>query len=255
MPLWSDPLFSAADRTLPLPKHSRSVGRDPCASGGHGPRRPLGCDTPRCSRRAAVIPLQRPGLQLRHLPQWLQASGVATLPLRHRLTDALPWQQPEVFVHGRRHPTPRLTCWVADPGCTYRYSGLRQVITPWIPELSELRERLQRLLGVRFNSLLLNRYRSGADRMGWHADAEPELDPAAPIASLSLGATRALRFRPRPGDGLAREQPSFAVDLADGDLLLMDPPTQHHWQHGLPPRLRLQGERLNLTFRLIRGLP
>jgi alkylated DNA repair dioxygenase AlkB len=42
------------------------------------------------------------------------------------------------------------------------------------------------------------------------------------------------------------------VRLEDGDLLLMDPPTQRHWQHALPPRARVVAERLNLTFRVIR---
>jgi alkylated DNA repair dioxygenase AlkB len=81
---------------------------------------------------------------------------------------------------------------VADPGCSYRYSGLDQVITPWSPPLEKLRDRLEQVLGLRFNSLLLNRYRTGADRMGWHADDEPELDAGAPIASLSLGVSRPL---------------------------------------------------------------
>ena len=198
-----------------------------------------------------MIPLERPGLRLRHAPAWLQAAGLDTGTLRRRLVGELPWQQPEVRVYGRLHRTPRLTCWVADPGCTYRYSGLSQTITPWTADLEALRQRLEQELGIRFNSLLLNLYRSGADRMGWHADDEPELDDQAPIASLSLGATRALRFRPRPRDPLGNGEAPFAIDLADGDLLLMDPPSQRHWQHALPPRQRLLGERLNLTFRRI----
>ena len=110
-----------------------------------------------------------------------------------------------------------------------------------------MRDLLQQQLGVRFNSLLLNRYRDGADRMGWHADDEAELDDQAPIASLSLGVARDLRFRPRRGTEAA-----FAVNLADGDLLVMDPPSQNHWQHALPPRARVVAERINLTFRVIR---
>ncbi|MDA0216261.1 MAG: alpha-ketoglutarate-dependent dioxygenase AlkB, partial [Cyanobacteria bacterium] len=42
------------------------------------------------------------------------------------------------------------------------------------------------------------------------------------------------------------------LELAHGDLLLMEPPTQLWWQHALPRRLRLQQERLNLTFRVVR---
>ena len=201
-----------------------------------------------------MIALQRPGLSLRHAPGWLQAQGIATAELRRELACTLPWQQPLVRVYGRQHPTPRLTCWVADPGCTYRYSGLEQAITAWTPPLSALRQRLQQQLGVRFNSLLLNRYRDGSDRMGWHADDEPELDPQAPIASLSLGVSRDLRFRPRPADGAATgtAAAAFNLPLADGDLLVMEAPTQRHWQHALPERRRLSSERINLTFRLIR---
>ncbi len=193
-----------------------------------------------------MIRIERPGLLLRHAPAWLQQQGLNTQHLRHALVSGLAWEQPLVTVYGKQHRTPRLTCWVADPGCSYRYSGLQQRIHPWTDELSLLRERLQQQLGVRFNSLLLNRYRDGADRMGWHADDEPELDVQAPIASLSLGVARDLRFRPRQGTDA-----SFALNLADGDLLVMDPPSQRHWQHALPPRARVMAERINLTFRVI----
>lgn len=196
-----------------------------------------------------AMAIRRPGLALLHGPRWL--GDDERQALQRHLETAIPWEQPEVRVFGRVHPVPRLVAWYADPGCSYRYSGLCHGAAPWTPSLAALREQLRRRLGLDFNSLLLNRYRSGADRMGWHADDEAELDDRAPIASLSLGATRALRFRPRPRDPLADGEPPFAIDLADGDLLLMDPPSQRHWQHGLPQRLRLQGERLNLTFRLI----
>jgi alkylated DNA repair dioxygenase AlkB len=194
-----------------------------------------------------LIRIERSGLQLRHGSAWLQQQGIGTQDLRQRLVDGLVWQQPLVTVYGKQHRTPRLTCWVADPGCSYRYSGLQQEIHPWTRDLETLRDLLQQQLGVRFNSLLLNRYRDGADRMGWHADDEAELDDQAPIASLSLGVARDLRFRPRRGTEAA-----FAVNLADGDLLVMDPPSQNHWQHALPPRARVVAERINLTFRVIR---
>jgi alkylated DNA repair dioxygenase AlkB len=194
-----------------------------------------------------LIRIERTGLELRHGVAWLQQQGLHTPQLRQVLGQSLAWEQPLVTVYGKQHRTPRLTCWVADPGCSYRYSGLQQAIHPWTLELETLRQLLLDQLGVRFNSLLLNRYRDGADRMGWHADDEPELDDQAPIVSLSLGAARDLRFRPRRGG----EAP-FAINLADGDLLVMDPPSQRHWQHALPPRARVQQERINLTFRVIR---
>lgn len=203
--------------------------------------------------------VERPGLRLRHRPAWLPPARAAELLAA--LQAEVPWKQEAITLYGRRHLLPRLTCWMADPGCGYRYSGLANAIEPWSPAAAELREALEQLTGWRFNSLLLNRYRDGRDAMGWHADDEPELDPAAPIASLSLGAPRDFRLRPRPSprrpvdlpppEGHGQALP-FNIPLHSGDLLLMEAPTQWWWQHALPRRLRLQQERLNLTFRVVR---
>lgn len=193
--------------------------------------------------------IERPGLRLVLHRRWLQERGHATSSLLANLIATSSWEQPELTLYGRTHPVPRLTSWMADPGCSYRYSGIDHHPVPLSPVADQLRQELEGLVGPRFNSLLLNLYRHGHDRMGWHADDEPELDPSAPIASLSLGASRDLRFRPR---SRASGQPPFNLRLDDGDLLLMEPPTQQHWQHGLPSRTRVTSQRLNLTFRVIR---
>ena len=192
--------------------------------------------------------IERPGLRLVLHRRWLQQRGHATSSLLASLITTSTWRQPELTLYGRTHPVPRLTSWMADPGCSYRYSGIDHDPVPLSPIADQLRQELQQWIGPRFNSLLLNLYRHGHDRMGWHADDEPELDPSAPIASLSLGASRDLRFRPRSRP--AGPHP-FNLRLDDGDLLLMEPPTQKHWQHGLPSRTRVTSQRLNLTFRVI----
>ena len=201
-----------------------------------------------CGPGPGVAPdcLEHPGLRLRHWRGWLaQAETV-----REALLQEVPWRQEQITLWGQTHPLPRLTCWMADPGCAYTYSGLRNHPQPWSPMAARLRAQVEAQAGCRFNSLLLNLYRDGRDRMGWHADDEPELDPMAPIASLSLGATRAFQLRPRrPIDG---QRQTLSLELGDGDLLLMDPPTQQYWLHQLPQRLRVQEARLNLTFRLVR---
>ncbi|MDM7953178.1 MAG: alpha-ketoglutarate-dependent dioxygenase AlkB [Cyanobium sp. CZS 25K] len=184
--------------------------------------------------------------RLRHRRGWVSAAEADGWLAQ--LQQEVPWKQEHITVYGRRHAMPRLTCWMADPGCGYRYSGLENSIEPWTPLTASIRRRVAAAAARDFNSLLLNLYRDGRDAMGWHADDEAELDPEAPIASLSLGATRTLRFRPRQRD----TAPSVAVELANGDLLLMDPPTQQHWQHGLPRRLKVDTPRLNLTFRVVR---
>jgi alkylated DNA repair dioxygenase AlkB len=188
-----------------------------------------------------------PGLALRFWPGWAAADADALL---ERLRGEVPWKQERLTLFGRTHPLPRLTCWVGEPGCSYTYSGVANAIEPWSPLLQHLRERVERATGCRFNSLLLNRYRDGRDKLHWHADDEAELDPAAPIASLSFGAARSFRLKPKLR-GLHGGDP-LVYELAHGDLLVMDPPTQEQWLHQVPPRLRVKEERINLTFRLIR---
>ena len=189
---------------------------------------------------------ERSGLHLRHWPRWLdqQEHWLAALE------RDVPWKQEQITLWGRTHPLPRLTCWMGDPGCCYSYSGVYNTIEPWTATVQDLRQRVEEQVGWSFNSLLLNLYRDGRDKLDWHADDEPELDPAAPIASLSLGACRSFRLRPASPDRQPADTLSF--ELGQGDLLVMDPPTQEHWQHQVPQRLRLQQPRLNLTFRSIR---
>jgi len=200
--------------------------------------------------------IERPGLRLRLWTGWL-ADEAAVM---ERLQREVPWRQEEVTLFGRRQPMPRLTCWMAEPGCSYTYSGLRQRIQPWTPTVAALKRDVEEAVGCRFNSLLLNLYRDGHDAMGWHADDEGELASDRPIASLSLGAARTFRLRPRPGKGAEPpphpgEAPTtepLAFELGHGDLLVMDPPTQRHWQHQVPRRLRVGLPRINLTFRVVR---
>jgi len=198
--------------------------------------------------------IEQSGLALRHWPRWLQQQTNPELQPQRLLThlrQEIPWQQPVIRVYGRMHPIPRQSCWIGDAGCQYRYSGLLQTPEAWSAPLLALRQLLEESLACGFNSLLLNRYRDGLDRMGWHADDEPELAADQPIASLSLGVSRSLRFRPKPAPAGPGDGSPFCLELADGDLLVMDAPTQKHWLHALPERRRVAGERINLTFRRI----
>jgi alkylated DNA repair dioxygenase AlkB len=139
-----------------------------------------------------------------------------------------------------------LAAFLAEPSVAYRYSGVVHRGQGWpdwfVPLLQQMNERC----GVAFNGCLFNHYRDGHDRMGWHADDEPEIDAGQPIASLSLGATRSFQLRRR--DGAERH----SLELSDGDLLVMTPPCQQQWVHGLPVRKRVTTPRINLTFRVFK---
>ncbi|MCY4452332.1 MAG: alpha-ketoglutarate-dependent dioxygenase AlkB [Immundisolibacterales bacterium] len=154
------------------------------------------------------------------------------------------WERHRVRIRGREVDCPRLSGWQGD--ATYSYSGLTLRPAPWTPGVTAVRRRIEAATGEAFNSVLANLYRDGNDRMGWHADDEPELGPAPVIASASFGAAR--RFLLRPKRGRARSVPNV---LEPGSLLVMRGPTQRHWLHSLPPTRRPVGPRINFTFRRI----
>ena len=166
------------------------------------------------------------------------------------LDTELAWQQPSLRLYGREHPIPRHQVWMGTPEASYRYSGREFLPEPWHPAVADLCERVITALAAagidaRFNSVLLNRYASGEERMGWHSDDEPELGDDPLIAAVSLGADRPLRFRWK-----RRAAPAFNVWLPHGSLLVMGPGVQRQLQHALLPR-RLPGVRISLTFRLV----
>ncbi|WP_052383820.1 alpha-ketoglutarate-dependent dioxygenase AlkB family protein [Litchfieldella xinjiangensis] len=170
--------------------------------------------------------------------------------LLNYLDQTLDWKQPSLRLYGREHPIPRRQVWMGDSNATYRYSGKEFQPAPWLPALIPVRERVEARIAAlgfpaRFNSILLNRYADGEERMGWHSDDEPELGPEPIVVALSLGAERPLRLRWRD-----RRSEAFNVWLPNDSLLLMGPGTQQQLQHALLPR-RVPGLRISLTFRYV----
>lgn len=154
-----------------------------------------------------------------------------------------------VKVFGKIHNLPRKQSAYGEPGLEYRYSGTTIPAKPWTPTLEYLRDVIEEKTGFRYNFVLVNRYKDGADKMGFHKDDEKELDPEVPIASLTLGAERDFIFRHQ--DKRTNHLADEKLVLTNGLLLLMRPPTNRWWYHGLPPRKKCTAPRINLTFRRI----
>ncbi|AKF10226.1 alpha-ketoglutarate-dependent dioxygenase AlkB family protein [Sandaracinus amylolyticus] len=173
--------------------------------------------------------------------------------LAARIVESSPLGAETLRIGAREVLTPRRTAWHGDPGRVYAYSGRTFEPAPWTAPLVEIRDRVEALTGVRFDSVLVNEYRDGRDSMGWHSDDEPELGPHAPddvlIASVSLGAHRRFLLRHR------RRGETHELPLGHGDLLVMGGTTQRRWQHSVPKTAKPVGARVSLTFRLVRPRP
>src|SRR5690606_15717201 len=135
-------------------------------------------------------------------------------------------------------PLPRLTAWYGDSGKSYTYSGIKSEPNEWNKGLLYLKQQIERVAGVEFNSVLLNWYRDGEDYLSWHADDEKELGLNPVIASVNFGETRDFFLR-RNVD----KSQKITIPLRHGTLLVMSGELQHHWQHSVPKRKRVDGSR------------
>lgn len=185
--------------------------------------------------------------------QWMPAlfDPTESAQLFDALYKAVDWRQEEILLFGKRVAQPRLTAWHGDSDAHYRYSGLPLRPVPWTEILLQIRQRVEEATQTRYNSVLLNLYRDGKDSMGWHSDDEPELGTEPTIASLSFGATRVFQLKPKKRAGAK----IMSLELNPGSLLVMRGATQSHFVHAVPKDRHIGTPRINLTFRMIKGIP
>jgi alkylated DNA repair dioxygenase AlkB len=123
----------------------------------------------------------------------------------------------------------------------YRGKTIDTPIRPWmeIPVLAEIAASLSRETGQTYHVCVVQYYNNGGVGILPHRDKE--MAPGTIIASISLGATREMRFERH---GCA----PVSVPLTQGTLCLIQPPTNDHWLHSIP-KDATTGWRMSLVFR------
>jgi alkylated DNA repair dioxygenase AlkB len=135
-----------------------------------------------------------PAGQSKGLPQHLleyrpgMISAAESDALLQGWISGTPWKQTTQKMWDKEYLTPRLTCWYGDTG---KIAGT----LPWTNALQAIREKVEPLAGMQFNSVLLNYYRDGNDSVAWHSDKESIMGSQPVIASVSFGQVRSFDIR------------------------------------------------------------
>ncbi|OMP75136.1 alpha-ketoglutarate-dependent dioxygenase AlkB [[Flexibacter] sp. ATCC 35208] len=156
------------------------------------------------------------------------------------------WKQESMNMYGKKIYFPRLTAWYGNNDKPYSFSGITLQPLPWTSEILKIKSKIELITKIMFNSVLLNLYRDGNDSISWHTDAEKELGINPIIASVNFGATRKFQLRH------IKSKEKLEIELTHGSLLIMQGELQHFWQHQVPKTSKPIGERINLTFRVIK---
>ena len=166
--------------------------------------------------------------------------------LLKNLRSNIIWKQESMNMYGKKIDFPRLTAWYGNNDKPYSFSGITLQPLPWTSEILTIKSKIEPVAKTEFNSVLLNLYRDGNDSISWHTDAEKELGINPIIASVNFGATRKFQLRH------IKTKEKLEIELTHGSLLIMQGELQHFWQHQVPKTSNVVGERINLTFRVIK---
>ncbi len=157
------------------------------------------------------------------------------------------WHHDKLNMYGKEVFLPRYSAWYGNSDKLYTYSGLTLQPNNWNKGLIFIKDQIDKIAGIEFNSVLMNWYRDGEDYINWHTDAEKELGQNPIISSLNFGATRRFIIRRSDDNSIKVE-----FSLKHGTLLIMKGELQHFWQHSVPKEKKVKQTRINLTFRAIK---
>lgn len=120
---------------------------------------------------------------------------------------------------------------------------------PGVPApVADMRPAVELFCAVAFTSAGLNFYRDRNDSVAPHGDHLELAPDQAPVALVSLGATRRMTIRSR-----AKPRRVLDLDLEAGSLLVMSYASHFHYDHGIPKVGYAVGPRISIAFR--RTLP
>lgn len=149
-----------------------------------------------------------------------------------QLLRDVPWHTERRRMYDRDVDTPRLLASFA-------------LDAPLPSSIAAFAPRVAAQARAAFTHVGLNLYRDEHDSVAPHNDHLDELQNGAPIALVSLGATREMIIR-------AKRPPRRLLHLAldAGSLLVMSYATQLHYDHGIPKQRVPVGPRISLAFRV-----
>ncbi|WP_445458006.1 alpha-ketoglutarate-dependent dioxygenase AlkB [Flavobacterium sp. HNIBRBA15423] len=131
----------------------------------------------------------------------------------------------------------------ASFGKSYDYSQIHYPYQEFLPEISEIIDKVNNTLNFEPNNCLINYYLDGKSKMGFHSDQTDILFNGTGVAIVSLGETRILRFR-----NIENKEITKDYLLQSGSLFYMTSELQSEWQHAIPKSNTEHG-RMSLTFR------
>jgi len=163
----------------------------------------------------------------------------------------------KVKVFGKEYFIKRKQVAYGEDGTYYTFAGNTVYAKSWNNSddilcrvIKNIKIRVEKKTGKKFNFVLINRYADGDDYIGAHRDDEKELGNEPTIIGVSLGSVRDIAFT--PVGFIPEETPKrLTLELDHGSIFVMNHPTNTYWKHEIPKRANINKPRISLTFRYL----
>ena len=154
-------------------------------------------------------------------------------------------ENPPIMLYGKKCYQRRSIGFFSDDENVvgYYYSNQLAEKQP-LGSLKPLLEIVNRKFNIKFNGILVNKYKNGEEYISPHSDDEKDLTDAG-VVILSFGATRKLRIK----DKLTKKK-VLDVPLVSGEIVQMVGDFQKEFTHEIPVEKKIKTERYSFTFRL-----
>lgn len=152
----------------------------------------------------------------------------------------------EVILHNSNWDDRMTSRRTASFGRPYNYSQIAYPFQEFTPEIKDISNSIEALLGFKPNNCLINYYENGHSSMGFHSDQTEILEENTGVVIVSLGETRTLRFR-----NIENRSTIVDFNLMSGSLIYMTNQVQNIWQHAITKSDTNKG-RMSLTFRKLK---
>ncbi|AUV58434.1 Fe2Og dioxygenase [Bandra megavirus] len=144
-------------------------------------------------------------------------------------------------------PERRETAWQSSTDIVAEYSGKKMIPKPFSPTVLKIKQLVEKIIGIEFNSALFFHYVNDGDKMGYHFDTKG-VHTSNHIASITIGGDGTLMIR----DNVTHEKECFK--LSNGDIFYMFDDCQEKYKHAVLPidfKNPTSKPRLAITFRIM----
>jgi alkylated DNA repair dioxygenase AlkB len=152
-------------------------------------------------------------------------------------------ERPEIIIYGKICKQHRNVGFFSDESIGYKYSKKLMKSKPLSKSMTDLLVTVNKMLGTKFNGILVNKYIDGNDYIGAHSDDETGLDSIGVVA-ISYGSERIFRIRDKNDKTIVCDEPTTHCGI-----LHMGGNFQKLYTHEIPIQKKIKGPRISFSFR------